>query len=103
MARRVLVVGCSGETRALRGAAVGGEMTMVAPACYPVAGKGIDPFTCTGGGLGATWEPLSCVMWRLRRGSAARDSQGLFPAARRDSGAFPVRFLARPGGDLGCP
>lgn len=72
MARRVLVVGVLEKICALRGAAVGGEMTVVAPARSSVAGKWIDPFTCTEGQLGTIWEQLSCIMWRLRRGSAAQ-------------------------------
>lgn len=94
--------GCPGKICALRGAAVGGRMTVVAAARSSVAGEWIDPFTRTEGGLGTIWEQPPWVMWMLRRGAAAQDPQGLFLAAHGDSGAFPVWFLAQPGDDVGC-
>lgn len=54
--------GCPAEIRALQGAAVGGEMTVVAPVSSSVAGKWIDPFTGTDGGLGTIWEHPPCVV-----------------------------------------
>lgn len=54
--------GCPAKIRALRGAAVGGTMTVVAPVSSSVAGKWIDPFTRPDGGLGTIWEQPPCVV-----------------------------------------
>lgn len=54
--------GCPAKIRALRGAAVGGEMTVVAPVSSSVAGNWLDPFTGTDGGPGTIWERPLCVV-----------------------------------------
>lgn len=51
---------------------------------------------------GGVWEQPLCALWRLRRGSAAQDSQGLFLVPSGSPVLPCFIFWLSAWGDLGC-
>lgn len=76
LVRRVLAMGVLAWSLLCGGAAVGGEMTAVAPACSLVAGKWNDPFPSAEEGLGTMWEQPPRVVWRQKGSCSSGSSRG---------------------------